>query len=43
MNFPHNEKSLAEFSTQWKRFIHAVERGAVAPTHNTRITDSGKD
>jgi hypothetical protein len=41
MNFPHNEKSLAEFSTQWKRFIHAVERGAVAPTHNPNFQAGG--
>ena len=34
MNFPHNGKSLAEFSTQWKRFVHAVEGRAVARTHN---------
>lgn len=35
MNFPHNGKSLAEFSTQWKNIVHAVERRAVARTHNT--------
>lgn len=35
MNFPHNGKSLAGFSAQWKNIVHAVERGALAPTHNT--------
>ena len=40
--FPHNGKSLAGFSTQWKNFVHGMESRAVACTHNTRITDSGK-
>jgi len=35
MNFPHNGKSLAEFSTQWKNIFHGVDGGgAAAPTHN---------
>ncbi len=35
MNFPHNGKSLAEFSTLWKNIFHAVDGGgAVAPTQN---------
>ena len=38
MNFPHNGKSLAEFSTQWKRFVHASERRAVARTHNAPVS-----
>jgi len=37
MNFPHNGKSLAGFSTQWKNFFHAVERRAVARTHNLEL------
>lgn len=38
MNFPHNGKSLAEFSTQWKNIAIAVERRAVARTHNPVVT-----
>lgn len=38
MNFPHNGKSLAKFSTQWKRFVHAVERRSVARTHNISLS-----
>ena len=37
MNFPHNGKSLAEFSTQWKNFVHGMESRAVARTHNPRV------
>lgn len=34
MNFPHNGKSLSEFSTQWKNIFHGVDGGgAAAPTH----------
>lgn len=33
---PHNGKSLAGFSTQWENFVNAVERRAVARTHNAR-------
>ncbi len=40
MSFPHNGKSLAEFSTQWKNFVHAVEGGAAAPTHNPSVLRS---
>ena len=38
MNFPRNGKTLGVFSTQWKRFVHAVEIGAVAPTQNELLT-----
>jgi hypothetical protein len=34
MNFPHNGKSLAAFSTQWKNVVHGMEIGAGAPTQN---------
>jgi len=38
MNFPHNGKSLAAFSTQWKNFAHGMEIGAAAPTQNPALT-----
>jgi len=42
MNFPHNGKSLAAFSTQWKNVVHGMEIGAGAPTQNTVITETSK-
>ena len=43
MSFPQYGKNISEFSTLWKNIFHGVESGgAVAPTHNTRITETGK-
>lgn len=39
MNFPHNGKSLAAFSTQWKNVVHGMEIGAGAPTQNNGLSD----
>ena len=41
MNFPHNGKSLAAFSTQWKNFVHGMEIGAAAPTQNPSLQGTG--